>query len=115
MITDHLSQQPERDVVPEAGQPRGDEQVAQLGGWPLSVQLPILLTPTDLQRVFQIAESTYFKHLADFARFEAPSVMGSRRYLGSKLRAFLEGGASARTFGAKRGPRPVVATRVAVV
>lgn len=105
MKTDRLTESMARAVVPDAGHAHGDEQLTR--GWPLTKPFPFLLTPADLQHIFQIAESTYFKHLAAFARFEAPAVIGPRRYLGAKVRAFLESGASARVFGAKRGPRRV--------
>lgn len=108
MRRDRLSQDTERDVVPDACQPRSDERGAHLGGWPMTKPFPFLLTPADLQQVFQIAASTYFNHLAAFERFAAPSVgIGNRRYLGSKVKAFFESGASTRTFGGKRGPRVV--------
>lgn len=115
MSTERLPQDSERDVVLEAGQACRDEQLAQFGGWPLDRPFPILLTPADLQRVFQIAPSTYFKlqALGRFTKFEAPSVLGAGRgvrravrYSGPKVKAFLENDSRARTFGAKRGPRP---------
>lgn len=123
MSTDRLLQHPERDTVAEPGQTRRDEQLAEFNGWPLLKDLPLLMTPADLQRVFQIRPSYYFKlqALGRFTRFEAPSVLGAGRgerkavrYSGAKVRDFLlHGGAAPRTFGGKRGPRAVQVNRVA--
>jgi hypothetical protein len=87
----------------------------QFGGWPLTRELPLLMTPADLRTVFQISESCYFrlKALGRFTRFEAEPVLDTVRYSGALVRAFLlHEGRGARTFGAKRGPRTMQVSRV---
>lgn len=100
---------------PQAQQPQGapntTRQSLQIGSWPLDRPFPVLLTPDDLRQVFQISQSYYFrlKALGRFRRFELSSAVlekGSTRYSGALVKAYvLNEFTTARTFGAKRGPR----------
>lgn len=92
-------------------QHRGDETIA-VGRWPVDRPFPALLTDVDLMAVFDISKATFYawKREGKFARFETTPQLSKRhtRYSGALVQRYvLAQWTEARTFGAKRGPRPV--------
>lgn len=65
------------------------------GSAPLTVAdtLPKAMGPRDMWRAFNISRETFFRYqrTGKFRAFELPRPIGSKRYSGEKVQAFLNG------------------------
>lgn len=95
MKTDRLPQDTERDVVLEASQARGDEQLAQVGRWPLDVPLPATLRDCDLMRVIGKRPTQFYalkaRGVFRFLELRPALVSASTLYSGHMVRQWTRG------------------------